>query len=274
MTEKHLIWFYSITLFLIFINTLLIIINKPYPTKIIGVLAVISAFISLVGIYIVSDHIPVYGKFETVQNIVLILILLGVIYNKVPANKSININSIWFFALMFQSYILLKEMRVSSDYYMYNKLYVILFFQLRLTAIGFFAFALVNYFSSIINDLATSWRGMKKKIFRSKLNGIKPSSTSGGLKNCSEKLIHRGRNYTLLGATLYLGGEFMGSLWCHLWWGDPWHWSKGFFLASIMFLLSMLGSHLPAKLFNTQFKKVLFNIIPLLTILLTYLISH
>ena len=44
----------------------------------------------------------------------------------------------------------------------------------------------------------------------------------------------------LLGAAVYLAGEFAGSWWAQLWWGDPWHWSKGFFYATIMFLLALL----------------------------------
>lgn len=50
-----------------------------------------------------------------------------------------------------------------------------------------------------------------------------------------DTLMHRARNYTILGSIVFLAGEFSGSYWCYLWWGDPWHWSKGFLLQALCF---------------------------------------
>ena len=138
-------------------------------------------------------------------------------------------------------------MLISDDYYMYSNFFVILFFQSRITAIGLFAYAFSCFVDAFISQ-------HKDTNYRN--------------------LIHRGKNFTLLGGTIYLLGEFSGSIWCFLWWGDAWHWSKGFFLASIMFLLAMINSHLPSEINKSMSKKILLSAIPVLAIVITYIISH
>ncbi len=246
MNLQHLIFLFYIGLGLTFLNILFILIKKESFTKYTTILKLIISAFSYIGIFLVSGHLPVYDKFTTLQNIVLVVVLLTSIYNRYPQNKD-HINIVWFVILILELLIFTEDLSISSDYYMYDKLYVILFFQFRITSMGLFVFALINQISS---------------LFKSAENTIQ------------DKLILRARNFTILGAVLFLCGEFSGSFWCLLWWGDPWHWSKGFFAASVMFMLSMLGSHLPFNLTNTHKKKALFSVFILSFILVTYLLPH
>jgi len=247
MTNLHLINIYFITLVLILINILLILIKKQKILKYTSILAVLSAGCAYIGFYLVSSHLPVYDKFATLQNIVFVILILGFIYNRTPQVKGKNINVLWPFALVLQLLVLTQKMEVTGDYYMYDKFYVILFFQLRITSIGLFVFAMINLVESLLNKKNPQFQNI---------------------------LIHRARNFTVLGSIVFLSGEFSGSYWCFLWWGDPWHWSKGFFIASVMFLLSMLSSHLPFNLANTKRKKTIYSLIALCLILSTYLLPH
>jgi len=246
MTNQHLIYIYFITLSLIIINVFFILVKKQKIIKYTSFLATFSAGCAYLGAYIVSSHLPVYDKFATIQNIVFIVLLLGLIYNKAP-HKAKNINLLWIFALVLQLFVLTQKMEVTGDCYMYDKFYVILFFQFRITSIGIFVFAMINLAASLLNKNNTQFQ---------------------------DTLIHRARNFTVLGSIVFLSGEFSGSYWCFLWWGDPWHWSKGFFIASVMFLLSMLSSHLPFNLANTKIKKIIYSLIALCLILTTYLLPH
>ncbi len=201
----------------------------------------LSAF-GFIGSWIVAQHAPVYDKLAVVPNILFIVILLETVFNYKQLSKS----PVWLIIFIITLIGLNETPELSEDYYMYDKLYVMLFFQLRITAIALFTFALV---------------GNVKIMFAYNFG----SSTS---------LLHIARNFTLLGTSIFLTAEWFGSYWCLLWWGDAWHWSTGFFLASSMFLLSMISSHLPAKLHNTELKRTLFAIIPLGSIIIFYLFSH
>ena len=41
--------------------------------------------------------------------------------------------------------------------------------------------------------------------------------------------------------------EFAGSVWCLNWHAESWSWSRGFFKASSVFLLSMAYCHIPTS---------------------------
>jgi hypothetical protein len=246
MDNTHLIYLYIFSLATILINVLLILLKKPKLTKYTSIITFISLLGSYIGSYLVSGHLPVYDKFGTLQNINLVIVFLALLYNRSPKKKN-NINSVWFFALFFQLLVLTQELKLSGDYYMYGKYYVVLFFQLRITSMGLFLFAAINQISAILKKNETL---------------------------IQDTLMHRARNFTILGSIVFLAGEFSGSYWCYLWWGDPWHWSKGFFIASVMFLLSMISGHLPYNLANTRLKKSALNLIALCLILITYLLPH
>ena len=246
MTIQHLIYLFFIGLSITSLNLLLLFLKKQKYTKYAIIPKLIVSVCFYIGTYLVSAHLPVYDIFATLQNIILIVILLGFIYNKHPERQG-NINVLWFFVLILELFILSQNKDISGDYYMYDKTYVILFFQLRIASMGLFVFAMINLVASLLQ---------KKDI------------------SIQDQLIHRARNYTILGSVVFLSGEFWGSYWCFLWWGDPWHWSKGFFVASVMFMLSMLGSHLPFNLANTRQKKAIYSLVTLCLILTSYLLPH
>lgn len=244
MTNTHLIYLFYISISLIGINTFLVFIKKAKLTKWLALPIILSLLGSYIGSYFVSGHLPVYDKFATLQNINLILLLLY-FFNRTRKTTKLNLSAIWPIALIIQLLVFTNPLNLSGDYYMYDKFYVILFFQMRISSMGIFLYALVNVLSSFFNT-----------------------------DNLKDSLIYRSRNYTLLGAIVFLIGEFSGSYWCLLWWGDSWHWSKGFLTASVMFLMSMLASHLPFNLSNTRLKKQILNLLALSLILTFYLLPH
>lgn len=246
MTNTDLVYLFYTSLSLIGVNSLLVFIRKPNYTKWLAIPIFISLLLSYLGSYFVSGHLPVYDKFATLQNINLILVLLGLLYSFKP-NKEFDLHSLWPVALIIQVLVFTDKLELSGNYYMYDKFYVVLFFQMRISSMGIFLFAIVNLISSILKE-------NKAEI--------------------KDKLIYNARNYTLLGSAIFLIGEFSGSYWCLLWWGDSWHWSKGFLVASLMFLMSMLGSHLPFNLSNTRLKKSILNLLALSLILTFYLLPH
>ncbi|MBI9067794.1 MAG: hypothetical protein JEZ09_10920 [Salinivirgaceae bacterium] len=247
MTEELLHYIYFANLGLIALNSILIAFKRFKFVNLLGLIILILALGSYFGVYLYSGHLPVYSKFATLQNIVLIVVLLGLFFNYKRLNQKDNINVFWYVALFFQAYIITQGFEINDNYYMYDKFYVIGFFQFRILSISLFVFSIVNYIAAL---------RLKQE----------PSIQTA--------LIHRARNFTLLGAGVYLVSEFSGSYWCYLWWGDPWHWSKGFFLASIMFLLSMLSGHLPQKYLRFVQVKILLSLLPLALIVLIYLIYH
>lgn len=245
MTASHLLYLYFFTLGFILLNLVLLQAGRGSFLRWTGWLPVLTGVLAWTGGLLYSGHPPVYNRFGTLQQIVLVMVLLDQL--RTMAGKAPNPAS-WHLALLLQGAVLIFGMEPDPDsYYMYQKLYVILFFQLRITSMGLFAHALSCWIGSLIPS-----RGKDQRI----------------------PLEHRGRNFMLLGAAVYLAAEFSGSWWAWLWWGDPWHWSKGFFFAAVMFLLALLGSHIPGSYGRNFRLKALFSLLPLCFILLTYLFSH
>ncbi len=247
MTESHLIYLFYITLSLIIGNIILIHLKQFKVFKVVSILAILSGLASLVGVYLISGHLPVYEKFTTLPNMSVIVLILGFIYNRTPETKGRNLNLVWYVALVLHLIVLFYEKKPNGSYFMYEKFYVVGFFQFRIAAVALFLFAIANYLTALLKTTDHEFQ---------------------------KDLMHTARNFTLLGAVSYLIGECLGSWWCFLWWGDPWHWSSGFFFASIMFLLSMVSGHLPVKYIGTKNKKIILSLIPLCLIFLTYFIAH
>lgn len=128
-----------------------------------------------------------------------------------------------------------------EPYMVYERADVNLFFFLRNGSMGLFLVA-VSFFSSV------SWVASE---------------------NATKVLqLHYGRNFTLLGAAVFLAGEVAGSWWAFEGWGDPWRWSRGFLFAGAMFLLSMLPLHLPAASGRTPGGTAIRAMIPLIIIVI------
>ncbi|PLX13576.1 MAG: hypothetical protein C0594_01075 [Marinilabiliales bacterium] len=247
MDTTVLIINYFISLALIFMNALFVVLRKYSVLKWFKYPALISSGASIVLTFLVAGHLPIYNKFTSLQEVVFILIVLTSIYTNTNKVKVQNINTMWFFILFVQLYVITQQMEPNNNYYMYDNLFVVLFFQFRLISMAMFIFALGNYIGAF-----------KKHLHQDRRADI----------------LHRARNYTLLGAVVYLAGEFSGSFWLYLWYGDSWHWSKGFFLASIMFLLSMISGHLPPRYLSGWKIKTILSSSPLMLITLIYLIAH
>ncbi|MDD3859754.1 MAG: hypothetical protein PHW83_06105 [Bacteroidales bacterium] len=244
MTEKISLSLFCCTLFLLTVNVLLAVLKKRKINLIFGCVTVLSAFVAVVNIYVQSGHLPMSGTFEKMQNMVFIIVLLGMIYEFVNRKRSINAPELWIIALIFQALAFFDEMKIDPMFYMYDNVFVSMFFQLRLISMAVLVFSVSMYLTSFKLE-----KGSYEKSF----------------------MMHHAANFTLLGAILFIAGEFSGSMWAQLAYGDSWRWSKNFFTSGAMFLLALLGSHLaPSWIKNKNFQ-ILFSIIPLLIIIILFL---
>jgi hypothetical protein len=197
------------------------------------------------GIRFVSGHLPVAGDYEKSHTIVFFVLLTGLIYRWFAKPAAPNNKAFMPLALIVLLLSLFSGLRVSDNYLIYSMPSVVLFFQLRMLAIALFIFALSLYVSAFQNRS----ENLRYQAFMQYAKGI-----------------------TVLGAAAFLGGEFFGSLWSLNGWGDPWRWSSNFFIASGIFLLSMLSVHVPARYRKTQLQEVLIPSAILLVITLLYFI--
>jgi len=184
------------------------------------------------------------GTFEKMQNMVLIIVLLGLIYEFINRKKDINAPEFWIIAVIFQTLAFFDELKVDPMFYMYDNIFVAMFFQLRLISIAVLSFSVSMYLTSLKLETGTD-----EKSF----------------------MMHHAANFTLLGAILFIAGEFSGSMWAQLAYGDSWRWSKNFFTSGAMFLLALLGSHLAPSWIKNKNVQILLSIIPLLIIIILFL---
>jgi hypothetical protein len=105
---------------------------------------------------------------------------------------------------------------VNPDYYMYGQYSVMAFFNFRICAGAFFLMAAIYLCSRSLN-------------------------------NSPVDALYTGRNLLLIGTLCFLISECSGSFWCLNWYGDSWHWSKGFLKASSVFMVLMLVFHVPGN---------------------------
>jgi len=203
-----------------------------------------ASLASVIALVVDSGHLPVSGNFEKFQYLPFLLILMTFAhYLSYRSQDNINKFSL-IFAISLLLMVLNGEFTPAENYIIYNRVEVVLFFQLRMLGIAFFLFSLSFQF---------------QEFFNRKLSG-------------STYVLNRfSRNYLLLGAAAFLGGEFFGSLWSLNGWGDPWRWSRSFFVATAIFLLSMLVVHIPATYRRNFRNGLILSAIPLLLILLIYL---
>ena len=201
--DSLLYYNYFVLLGLLVLNSVLALLKKNSIIRISGLFAFASAVFSFVGVFLATNHLPASDGFEKLQNVILILTGIGMTYNVFIPKAKVS-QSFWLVALFLQLYILTGPLKASAYFYMYDNQWVVAFFQLRITSIALFSYALSLYLTYIVS-------GDDKE-------GI---------------LMQRGRNFMLLAAGIFLAGEFSGSVWAQLGWGDAWRWSKGFFLSNI-----------------------------------------
>lgn len=233
---------FCITLILSSINVILVTFNKLKLLKLFSILTLLTSALSIFFIYYNSGHLPMSGNFEKMQNIVFILILVAFLTNIRLKKVGISSNDFWYIAIILFSFIFLDKLKIDDFYYLYDNIWVILFFQLRIIAISFLSYSLSLYISA-----------------------LRPFDN-----NTKLFLIHEAENYTILGATIFLGSEFAGSVWAQLCYGDAWRWSKNFFTSACIFILCLVAGHLAPKWTKNKNKQIIISMLPLVLILLLF----
>ncbi len=167
-----------------------------------------------------AHRLPIFGNFESVTTITLVLgvLHLSSLFCSAPSDRRFyDSHAKWIYISIFLllSYLAFFPKTLNQDFFMYDDIRVIVFFHFRILASGVFVYAALTYGAALFHGFPA--------------------------------YVHIGRNYLLTGTVIFLISEFSGSLWCLNWWGDSWHWSKGFLKASCLFLTAMLACHLPPK---------------------------
>lgn len=225
----------------VFLNTL----KREKQALLSGIASLIGSLTAFILVFFQSGHLPMSGTFEKMQNIVLIIVSLGLFNSLRKREKRISCTEFWIIALIFQALVLFDEMRVDEFFYLYENHWVAMFFQFRLISMAFVAYSFSLYLSAL---------------------RIKSGDSAKSF------VIRRAGFYTLAGAILFLCGEFSGSVWAQLGYGDAWRWSKNFFTSGGMFLLALVGSHLNPAWIKTVNRQIAFSIVPLVIILLLFII--
>lgn len=244
MDAIYLFPLYLITLCLLGLHFLISLLKKHFWTKVVLVISFVSSLLSVIAMTIVSGHVPVAGDFEKLQTIAFYLICIGLIQQSGSYAKACLSGSFSFFAFLVMLIIPFGRMEVAENYLIYSKPEIVLFFQFRMLSMAFFLYSLSLFFDAYLHVVDNQFFANKLRL---------------------------ARNFVILGAAFFLGGEFFGSIWSLNGWGDPWRWSKSFFMASVMFFLSMLALHIPISFMKTAKHYVVVPALPIFAILIVYL---
>jgi hypothetical protein len=194
-----------------------------------------------------SGHLPVSGNFEKFHALTLMLwlYLLAGGSRAVSSVQQISTLLILATVTLLTGSLLFRGMGVSAHLLIYDMPSPLLFFYLRKASITFFIVAF-----SWCSSLLLTGENREEQLWRWLMT----------------------RRYLLLAATLFMGGEFFGSVWAVNGWGDPWRWSRGFFIAAAIFLISMLVLHLPGNITRSVRTRAITMLISLATIVMLYLL--
>jgi hypothetical protein len=241
MNETTLFYSYIVAMFFYGGAVLLSLFQERLLGMIAYLIALLSHAFNIVLIICIANRLPLYGPFESIMYISFLASVFGIRYyferNKF---KLAQLTTISIFLLM--SLLIFYPVKLNYDYFMYDNIWVILFFQLRLMAMSCFLYALIYYIAAL------------------------------RLTNSEQiQLCQYGRLLLLLGSGLFLGGEFAGTIWCFNGWADVWRWSKGFYRSASIFLLIMLVFHLPVKWRSDYKKRILLGIIAPVCVLAIFL---
>ncbi|MFP4285153.1 MAG: hypothetical protein ACLFQG_06335 [Desulfovermiculus sp.] len=182
-----------------------------------------TGFFLLAGMAFVNwntvHRLPVYSLYETSLHAALVLALCLIVSGKIQrTNAVLKWGNLLVAGLLGLALPVLGQF--NHDFYMYQIAPVQLFFVLRITAGGILLYSFLLF--------ASAWQ---QQLENQRNNGM--------------DLLRSAKSVLVLAATVYLGSEFSGTVWCLLGWGDTWHWSSNFFQSTAIFLLLMLPLHIP-----------------------------
>lgn len=163
---------------------------------------------------------PLFGGFESLLELVLLLGALTVANARRPAPGAPPLALSLAACAGLLVLLLALPRQTAPDSFMFDYPWLLAFFQMRLLAQALLVHAALCF-----------------------LGGWPRRATAGG-----RPALARGRWHLLAGWCAFMAGEFCGSLWSWLWLGDFWHWNAGFLESIALFLLIALPLHLPARL--------------------------
>ena len=209
--------------------------KKQTASLIFGSIGTLASFAAVILIIVKAGRPPIFGQFEIVMAMVCIMSGLGLVNDR-SLKKSEGVSNepeispwVWGANVFLLFYLAFYPKTLDQDYYMYDDFWVVSFFFFRIAASAVFLFAALIFAKTAFHQFA---------------------------ETRTAALLHKGRNYLLVGSTVFLFSEFSGSLWCLHWYGDSWHWSRGFFKASIVFLCrAMFACHIPPAWAHIQTSK-------------------
>ncbi len=217
-------------------------------SRIAGIAGTLVTGVGVLALIITEKRLPLYGSLESIIYVSFLLTILELFATPKVKAASRTILPVLTFGII--SLLLLvqvkRTMAFNSDFFMYDNIWVNLFFNLRLVAAALLTWAAILF-------IAGAW------ALKNKTN---PD------RDARDIFMTSGRNFLLTGLAVFLTSEWSGSLWCLNWLGDSWQWSRGFFKAGIIFLLAMAASHLPQKLAASDKAKAFLGACPAIVILL------
>jgi ABC-type transport system involved in cytochrome c biogenesis permease subunit len=188
-------------------------------------LALVSNAACLTLLTVSGGNLPVFELFESFLLATFVLGLLGLFCIKPEGRVPDTRTWVWMEILLLLFITLFSTKSPSPPVYDHNDLYIVLFHGLRILTLS------VMLFSSALF--------IQVRVDRKK--GIVANGTS-----------HKGRNFLVLGAVLFLAAEYVGIIWSQSGWGDFWHWNAGFFQSTLIVLYLMLVFHVPGKNYRAE----------------------
>lgn len=181
-----------------------------------GRLAAAVAGLAVLAVCWPAQRPPLPGPYETTMQTVF---LLGVLAAWAEGGRRPpSAVPLWCrgFCLALLAVLWFLPQRLTPDSFMFDYLWMILFFQLRLVAMALLLFAAACY-----------------------LAGWRPEAPG------ARRDLRRGRAFLLAGWSAFLGSEYCGATWSYYWLGDFWGWSAGFLESTLLFLAIAVPLHLP-----------------------------
>lgn len=203
----------------------LALLNLKKAEKWLGLMALTSNAVALMLIIISSGHLPVFNLFESFLLVTFVLGALGIFCSK-PDDSFPDVRMwVWMEIIILFGITLFFTKTPSLFLYDHDYLYILLFFGFRVVALAVMLFSTAQF----IQFRVERKRGISK-------NGR----------------LHKGRNFLVLSAIIFIVAEYVGIIWCQNGWGDFWRWSEGFFQSTLIVLYLMVAFHIPGRNYRAE----------------------